>query len=190
MYGRQVAAGDESGSDRSLAPAVRWATMRRQPKPNAPASDCRRGRRRWRHRSASAPPTIWPQPVRDGSSSSSASRGFGAGSTGRCAGGFRHQFSSRVNVELSLASIPLIVGFEATHGLPLDVVQDGYLFLVRGDAAWAGFRAAAEMQRGLGVDVRLLAPRGRRRARPRAGRRRRDRCDVLPGRTGSPIRRG
>ena len=84
--------------------------------------------------------------------------GFGAGSTGRCAGGFRHQFSSRVNVELSLASIPLIVGFEATHGLPLDVVQDGYLFLVRGDAAWAGFRAAAEMQRGLGVDVRLLAP--------------------------------
>ena len=84
--------------------------------------------------------------------------GFGAGSTGRCAGGFRHQFSSRVNVELSLASIPLIVGFEATHGLPLDVVQDGYLFLVRGDAAWAGFRAAAEMQRGLGVDVRVLAP--------------------------------
>ncbi|HSS36460.1 MAG TPA: FAD-dependent oxidoreductase, partial [Patescibacteria group bacterium] len=83
---------------------------------------------------------------------------FGAGSTGRCAGGFRHQFSSRVNVELSLASIPLIVGFQATHGLPLDVVQDGYLFLVRGDEAWAGFRAAAEMQRGLGVDVRVLAP--------------------------------
>lgn len=83
---------------------------------------------------------------------------FGAGSTGRCAGGFRHQFSSRVNVELSLASIPLIVGFEATHGLPLDVVQDGYLFLVRGDAAWSGFRSAAEMQRGLGIDVRLLGP--------------------------------
>ncbi|HSS36412.1 MAG TPA: FAD-binding oxidoreductase [Patescibacteria group bacterium] len=83
---------------------------------------------------------------------------FGAGSTGRCAGGFRHQFSSRVNVELSLASIPLIVGFEATHGLPLDVVQDGYLFLVRGDAAWAGFRSAAGMQRGLGVDVRVLGP--------------------------------
>ncbi len=38
------------------------------------------------------------------------------------------------------------------------MVQDGYLFLVRGDAAWAGFRAAAEMQRGLGVDVRLLGP--------------------------------
>ncbi len=81
---------------------------------------------------------------------------LGTGSTGRCAGGFRHQFSSRVNVELSLASIPLITGFSATHGLPLDVVQDGYLFLIRDAVAWERFRAAAAMQRGLGVDVRLL----------------------------------
>jgi sarcosine oxidase subunit beta len=82
---------------------------------------------------------------------------LGTGSTGRSAGGFRHQFSSRVNVELSLASIPLITGFSATHGLPLDVVQDGYLFVVRDAAAWPTFQAAAAMQRGLGVDVRLLA---------------------------------
>lgn len=81
---------------------------------------------------------------------------LGLGSTGRCAGGFRHQFSSRVNVELSLASIPLIVGFSATHGLPLDVDQDGYLFLVRDAAAWTDFAIAAEMQRSMGVDVRIL----------------------------------
>jgi sarcosine oxidase subunit beta len=81
---------------------------------------------------------------------------LGTGSTGRCAGGFRHQFSSRINVELSLASIPLITGFSATHGLPLDVVQDGYLFVVRDAAAWPAFVAAAEMQRGLGVPVELL----------------------------------
>jgi sarcosine oxidase subunit beta len=78
------------------------------------------------------------------------------GSTGLCAGGFRHQFSSRINVQLSLASVPLIVGFSDMHGLPLDVVQDGYLFLVREEAAWASYRAAAEMQRELGADVRLL----------------------------------
>jgi len=78
------------------------------------------------------------------------------GSTGLCAGGFRHQFSSRINVQLSMASVPLIVGFSETHGLPLDVVQDGYLFLVREEAAWASYRAAAEMQRGLGVDVRVV----------------------------------
>jgi sarcosine oxidase subunit beta len=83
---------------------------------------------------------------------------LGTGSTGRCAGGFRHQFSSRINVVLSQASVPLIVGFSEAHGLPLDVVQDGYLFLVREEAVWASFRAAAEMQRGLGVDVRLVTP--------------------------------
>lgn len=82
---------------------------------------------------------------------------LGTGSTGHCAGGFRHQFSSRVNVELSIASIPLITGFSATHGLPLEVVQDGYLFLVRDADAWQTFQAAAEMQRDLGVDVRLLS---------------------------------
>jgi sarcosine oxidase subunit beta len=82
--------------------------------------------------------------------------GLGAGSTGRCAGGFRTQFSSPINVRLSLASVPLIVGFKEMHGYTVDVVQDGYLFLVRDEAAWASFKKAAEMQRSLGADVRLL----------------------------------
>ena len=80
------------------------------------------------------------------------------GSTGACAGGFRHQFSSRINIELSLASVPMILGFSEEHGLPLDVVQDGYLFLVRDDRDWADFRAGAELQRSLGVDTQLLTP--------------------------------
>jgi Glycine/D-amino acid oxidases (deaminating) len=83
---------------------------------------------------------------------------LGAGSTGRCAGGFRTQFSSPINVRLSLASVPLIVGFSETHGCPVDVAQDGYVFLVRDALAWASFRKAAEMQRSLGADVRLLGP--------------------------------
>ena len=82
----------------------------------------------------------------------------GTGSTGACAGGFRFQFSSRINVELSLASVPLIVGFTEAHGLPLDVVQDGYLFLIRDEPALQRFAAAAEMQRSLGVDARVLEP--------------------------------
>ncbi len=82
---------------------------------------------------------------------------LGTGATGACAGGFRHQFGSRINVELSLASVPMITGFEAEHGIPLDVHQDGYLFLVRDEALWEGFRGAAEMQRSLGVAVELLS---------------------------------
>ncbi|MEO8424246.1 MAG: FAD-dependent oxidoreductase [Actinomycetota bacterium] len=80
------------------------------------------------------------------------------GSTGACAGGFRHQFSSRINIELSLASVPMILGFAQEHGLPLDVVQDGYLFLVRTEREWAEFRTGAELQRSLGVDAQLLTP--------------------------------
>lgn len=82
--------------------------------------------------------------------------GLGLGSTGRCAGGFRHQFSSEVNVRLSLASAPMIRDFEAEHGLPLDVHVDGYLFLCRDEATWAGYQAAAAMQRRLGARVELL----------------------------------
>lgn len=78
------------------------------------------------------------------------------GSTGACAGGFRYQFSSRINIELSLASVPMILGFTREHGLPLDVVQDGYLFLVRDEREWDEFRAGAEFQRSLGVDTQLL----------------------------------
>jgi sarcosine oxidase subunit beta len=85
---------------------------------------------------------------------------LGTGSTGACAGGFRHQFSSEVNIRLSLASVPMILSFRETHGIPLDVHQDGYLFLVRSEASWRSYVAAAELQRGLGVDARLLQPEG------------------------------
>ena len=81
-----------------------------------------------------------------------------AGSTGACAGGFRQQFSSEVNIRLSQASVPMITGFTETHGLPLDVVQDGYLFLVRTEALWGDFVAANELQRSLGVEAELLTP--------------------------------
>ena len=81
-----------------------------------------------------------------------------AGSTGACAGGFRHQFSSEVNVRLSQASVPMIVGFTEEHGLPLDVAQDGYLFLVRNEQLWEEFVEASRMHRSLGVEVELLSP--------------------------------
>jgi len=80
----------------------------------------------------------------------------GTGSTGRCAGGFRHQFSSRVNIALSLASIPLIVNFEATHGLPLDVSVDGYVFVARSDRTWSELERSVALQHELGVRTVLL----------------------------------
>jgi sarcosine oxidase, subunit beta len=83
---------------------------------------------------------------------------LGTGATGACAGGFRHQFSSRINILLSLASVPMITGFEEQHGIPLDVSQDGYLFMVRNEGSWGEFLAAIELQRSLGVEVEVLTP--------------------------------
>jgi sarcosine oxidase subunit beta len=84
--------------------------------------------------------------------------GVGTGSTGACAGGFRQQFTTEVNVRLSQASVPLIVGFEQEHGLAVDISRDGYLFVVRDAAMWESFGAAAVRQRALGVRVEELTP--------------------------------
>jgi sarcosine oxidase subunit beta len=81
-----------------------------------------------------------------------------AGSTGACAGGFRYQFSSEINVRLSRASIPMITGFTEEHGLPLDIAQHGYLFLVRTESLWRDFLAANRMHASVGVEADVLSP--------------------------------
>ena len=81
---------------------------------------------------------------------------LGAGSTGACAGGFRTQFSSEVNIRLSQASVPMITRFTEEHGLPLDIAQHGYLFLLRDEGLWEEFLSANELQRSLGVEAELI----------------------------------
>jgi hypothetical protein len=41
-----------------------------------------------------------------------------------------------VNIRLSQASVPMITRFTEEQGLPLDVAQHGYLFLVRDEGLW------------------------------------------------------
>ena len=81
---------------------------------------------------------------------------LGAGSTGRNAGGVRHQFSHEGNVRLSMESIQLFEHFEEVIGSPITLHQDGYLFLLSEPAHVEAFRAAAAMQRRLGIDVEWL----------------------------------
>ena len=80
------------------------------------------------------------------------------GSTGRNAGGVRHQFSTKQNVQLSIESIRLMERFADEVGYPLDLHQDGYLFLLSTPESVELFKANIEMQRRLGVDVELLTP--------------------------------
>ena len=80
------------------------------------------------------------------------------GSTGRNAGGFRHQFSNAANISLSIESIRLLERFEDEVGYAADVHQHGYLFLLSSAASVAAFQSHVALQRSMGVDVAWLDP--------------------------------
>jgi sarcosine oxidase subunit beta len=84
----------------------------------------------------------------------------GTGSTGRCAGGFRHQFSTEINIKLSLLSINKLQRFTEELGQPIDFHQDGYLFLLQNSQDLESFRKNVTLQRGLGIPVEFIAPGG------------------------------
>src|SRR3954465_7284102 len=78
------------------------------------------------------------------------------GSTGRNAGGVRHQFSNEANIRLSLESIALLERFADEVGQPIDFHQDGYLFLLSSEASVETFQKNVALQRDLGVGVQWL----------------------------------
>ncbi|MEK6409126.1 MAG: FAD-binding oxidoreductase [Acidobacteriota bacterium] len=83
---------------------------------------------------------------------------LGMGSTGRNAGGVRHQFSNEANVRLSIESIRLFEHFAEEVGTEIDFHQDGYLFLLTRENDLDAFRESIEMQRRLGVEVEVVSP--------------------------------
>jgi sarcosine oxidase, subunit beta len=85
---------------------------------------------------------------------------LGTGSTGRCAGGFRYQFATEINIRLSLLSIPMILAFREEMDWPVDLHQDGYLFLLTKPEEACAFRKSAALQQRLGVPAEFLDPEG------------------------------
>ncbi|MCX6827552.1 MAG: FAD-binding oxidoreductase [candidate division Zixibacteria bacterium] len=83
---------------------------------------------------------------------------LGAGSTGKCAGGVRAQFSNKVNIEMSMKSEEILVNFEKEVGYPIVFDQVGYMFLLSNERELAEFTKAIELQRSLGLKVDLLEP--------------------------------
>ncbi len=81
------------------------------------------------------------------------------GSTGRNAGGVRYQFSTEVNVRLSLYSLDIIAHFENLFGISAAYRPIGYLFLLTTPEEVSAFRANVEMQHRVGANwVQFLAP--------------------------------
>jgi len=82
---------------------------------------------------------------------------LGTGSTGRNAGGVRHQFSHEANIRLSIESIALLERFSDEVGHVADLHQDGYLFLLNSPSSVDTFEKNVRLQRSLGVDVDWLS---------------------------------
>ena len=76
----------------------------------------------------------------------------GDGSTGRATGGFRVQFASAVDVQLSLLAREKLLRFAAETGGDCGYVPAGYLWIATNDEELASLRAALRVQRANGVD--------------------------------------
>jgi len=83
----------------------------------------------------------------------------GRGSTGRATGGFRAQFSTRVNVQLSLLAREKLQRFPDEIGVDAGYRPYGYLFLASAGDQLASLRAAIAVQREAGLhEVAEVSP--------------------------------
>ena len=82
---------------------------------------------------------------------------FGTGATGRCAGGVRYQFSTEINVKLSMESLPMIERFTEEIGQDVNYRKCGYLLIATNEKDAVNFKHNVELQNELGVQTQLLS---------------------------------
>ncbi len=83
---------------------------------------------------------------------------LGEGSTSRCAGGIRCQFTTPINIQFSLLSLKIFKNFEKLFRVDPEFHPSGYLFLASTNEEFEGLKAGAKLQRSYGIDVDTLSP--------------------------------
>ena len=83
---------------------------------------------------------------------------LGEGSTSRCVGGIRTQFSTEINILFSLESIKTFERFEEEFGINPEFKRIGYLFLATTEVETRVFKENIKLQRKFGIPVELLNP--------------------------------
>src|SRR5882672_1211726 len=82
----------------------------------------------------------------------------GKGSTGKSMGGVRAQFSTPVNIQMSLHSIPFYASFEERLSYPCDYRPQGYLFCATTANHISYLRSNYEKQIAMGLkNVQLIS---------------------------------
>lgn len=83
---------------------------------------------------------------------------LGMGSTGKCAGGVRQQFSTAINIRLAMESVRFFERLHQEMGADPEFRQHGYLFLATTEEDATTFRQNVALQSSLGLDVDILSP--------------------------------
>ena len=82
----------------------------------------------------------------------------GKGSTGKSMGGVRAQFSTAVNIQMSLHSIPFYASFDERMDYPAGYRPQGYLFVATSPSHIEYLRENQRLQKSLGLkEVRMLS---------------------------------
>jgi sarcosine oxidase subunit beta len=80
-----------------------------------------------------------------------------SGTTAAAVGGIRSQFSTEINIQLSLESVRFWRRWSEEVGTPLDYREDGYIFLAQTEDEAETFRRNVQLQNSMGVPSRLIA---------------------------------
>jgi sarcosine oxidase subunit beta len=82
---------------------------------------------------------------------------LGEGSTSRCVGGIRTQFSTEMNIRFSLESLKTFEGFEEEFGVDPEFRRIGYLFLGTTEWEMEVFKENIKLQKKFDIPVEFLS---------------------------------
>ncbi|MDI6839579.1 MAG: FAD-dependent oxidoreductase [bacterium] len=80
-----------------------------------------------------------------------------SGSTGRCIGGIRQQFSTPGTIRAAMESVRIFNQIEDEFGIAVDWHQGGYLFLAHSDFEKESYLKLIKIQKKLGLDVEFIS---------------------------------
>jgi len=83
---------------------------------------------------------------------------LGEGSTSRCVGGIRVQFSTEINIRFSLESLKTFEQFEEEFGVSPEFKRIGYLFLATTEREVEVFKENMKLQKKFDIPVEFLSP--------------------------------
>jgi sarcosine oxidase subunit beta len=81
---------------------------------------------------------------------------MGEGSTGKCAGGIRTQFSTKINIQFSMISLKVFRRFREEFYIDPEFHRIGYLFLACSQGQWSILKTTSRIMESMGLKMKLM----------------------------------